>query len=439
MRLLLVLATLASLIAAPVAAQPVLRVHDVVEGDLASTDSALQDGSRYDTYRFLAKPGHVYYLYLFGNFEGWLDVGRQLGSGCGAVCARAEDDDEPGSTVAMQFVPERPGIHLVRAGAVPGATGGYRIALEEQEVHESVADSLWPGADTLAADPLPDLADAQPAGLPPLIAGEPREGFLDTARADVNGRTFGSWRYVGQAEETITVTMESDAFDTMLRVLMEGDAGWQQLAFDDDGGEGSNSAVTVRLPRNGPYLVEAGSVFEGARGRYTLRLETDGAGATTDAFSAPVVSGEDVVMGPLPADTLPGPGTGVGYETTTFLEDTVHYLVTRIDVAEVLAGELARVDWQDPETGGFFDRWSYQAWAGETVTFRMEGKYLTPELRVGWWRDEVWEPLGTLEESPASLTSAVTVTFPADGQYEVQTRARFPGDLGPYTLVIERQ
>jgi hypothetical protein len=156
MRLLLLLLTLAVL-AEPAAAQPFIRVRDFVSGDLAAGDSVLPDGSRYDTYRFRAAPGEVYYLYLFADFEGWLDVGSRPGPGYGGACVRAEDDGKAGSTVAMQFIPERPGMYLVRAGGMRGAAGGYQLTLESQEVAEEVADSLWPGADTLGlpADSLP--------------------------------------------------------------------------------------------------------------------------------------------------------------------------------------------------------------------------------------------------------------------------------------------
>ena len=125
MRLALLLISVLLLFAEPAAAQPFIRVRDFVDGELAAGDSVLPDGSRHDTYRFRAQPGEVYYLYLFAEFEGgWLDVGSRLGPACGAVCVRAEEDGEAGSTVMMQFIPERPGTHVIRAGGARGHGSG---------------------------------------------------------------------------------------------------------------------------------------------------------------------------------------------------------------------------------------------------------------------------------------------------------------------------
>jgi hypothetical protein len=292
--------------AEPAGAQPFIRVRDFVAGEIAAGDSVLQDGSRYDTYRFRARPGEVYYLYLFAEFEGWLDVGSRPGPGCGGACVRAEDDGEAGSTVAMQFIPERPGTYVIRAGGMRGEAGGYQLTMESQEVHESVADSLWPGADTLGlpVDSLPDpaiyagtdtvvattpvtadtmrgfasvtvLADSAQEAAVPIMAGERRVGELTIwDRQHVEDYAyFDLWSYQGPAGETVTLRMSSDDLYTELRVGWYPYGLWEEIGSDDDSGDGPSSELTVTFPADGEYHVLAKTLFAADKGRYTLSAE----------------------------------------------------------------------------------------------------------------------------------------------------------------------
>jgi hypothetical protein len=67
--------------------------------------------------------------------------------------------------------------------------------------------------------------------------------------------------------------MASDAFDTELRVLHRVDGAWRELAEDGDGGEGTNSELTLTLPAAGEYLVMARALRPGETGPYTLTLD----------------------------------------------------------------------------------------------------------------------------------------------------------------------
>lgn len=133
---------------------------------------------------------------------------------------------------------------------------------------------------------------------------------------------------------------------------------------------------------------------------------------------------------------IPAYGYGIPSHGIITAADTVPNAATPIRAGDVLRGELTAADPQDSTLNRHLDRWSFQGRAGETVTFLMEGDTFDPEVRVGRWREGEWEPLGTPVATDASLTSVVNVTFPEDGEYEIQARARFPGSLGPYTLSV---
>lgn len=75
------------------------------------------------------------------------------------------------------------------------------------------------------------------------------------------------------ADETITITLTSDEFDTYIEVF---DGSGNSLNFDDDGGDGTNSALEFTAPGAGTYTLLVRSFFGTADGEYTLAVSGDG-------------------------------------------------------------------------------------------------------------------------------------------------------------------
>ncbi|NJN86596.1 MAG: tetratricopeptide repeat protein [Leptolyngbyaceae cyanobacterium SL_7_1] len=76
------------------------------------------------------------------------------------------------------------------------------------------------------------------------------------------------YTFSGTAGQSITITMTSDEFDTVIELL---DAQGQQVAFNDDYARTLNSTIVTTLPRTGTYKVLARS-FSGAGGRYVITV-----------------------------------------------------------------------------------------------------------------------------------------------------------------------
>jgi hypothetical protein len=93
-----------------------------------------------------------------------------------------------------------------------------------------------------------------------------RQAVGDSAYLDL-------FSFRGRGEETVVIRMASDAFDTELRVLRRMEGAWAELADDDNGGEGTNSELTLTLPAAGEYLVMAKALRAGKTGPYTLTLD----------------------------------------------------------------------------------------------------------------------------------------------------------------------
>ncbi len=79
--------------------------------------------------------------------------------------------------------------------------------------------------------------------------------------------------YEGQAGQTITVTMDSAAFDCYL-VLVDEDN--NVLVEDDSGGDGSNARLQYTLPADGLYTIIARGYYAAERGIFTLTFDVSG-------------------------------------------------------------------------------------------------------------------------------------------------------------------
>ncbi|MBE7382005.1 MAG: PPC domain-containing protein [Leptolyngbya sp. SIO1E4] len=90
-----------------------------------------------------------------------------------------------------------------------------------------------------------------------------------------DGSLFDRYTFEGQAGQFVTITLDSEEFDTYLELL---DGSENLLAADDDRDfTTTNSAISIALPETGTYQVIVNSFWMGEQGSYTLVVQ----GATT--------------------------------------------------------------------------------------------------------------------------------------------------------------
>lgn len=155
------------------------------------------------------------------------------------------DDDSGGSLNAMihRFVLPNSGIHNIVAMSYGGGEGGdYTLELQRTD-----------------SDRDPDE-----------IGGGTIESG-DSLTQDLQAWTGDVWLFSGQEGDRVTISMQSDEFDTMLEI-------WgpdlMRAEYDDDGGDGTNSEIEgFRLPASGTYSIVARGYGPGERGSYRLSLD----------------------------------------------------------------------------------------------------------------------------------------------------------------------
>lgn len=130
---------------------------------------------------------------------------------------------------------------------------------------------LSAGVAVASAAAVPAVATAQTAAAQAAIQiGVPIEGALDTSD-DAGDRGFAdNYTFQASAGQSVLIQMGSASFDTYLEVY---DANGTRIAYDDDGGDGTNSTMIFTAPSAGPYTIAATSYSSGTTGAYTLSVD----------------------------------------------------------------------------------------------------------------------------------------------------------------------
>ena len=127
-----------------------------------------------------------------------------------------------------------------------------------------------------------------------LIAADPKDRVLTQSHCK-------TYTYKMVQGRTYQIDLMSRDFDAFLRLETPGG---QQVAADDDGGEGLNSRIVYRAPQTGDFQIFAMSLGGGSTGKFTLivRDVTDPAQAKNKAVQLKLEKGQAVYNGNLGAN-----------------------------------------------------------------------------------------------------------------------------------------
>ncbi|WP_299171445.1 PPC domain-containing protein [uncultured Brevundimonas sp.] len=264
--------------ASPVLAQDAqaLRIGASVNGALTDGDAAAtgDDDYRYDDYRFEARVGQRLEAVLrSSDFDAYLAL-----YAVGSDDPLAEDDDGlgEGTDARLRFTPEARGTYILRARTLSGQDGGdYSLSLSERPAPPRAPR---PSAIRLGSELTGELTDRDPE--------------------QEDGGHYDAYGFRAAAGQRVVVTLESEAFDPLVRIGRMNGPDFVELAQNDDGpDDGLNSRLVFTVPEAGEYVIRA-TALEDGEGRYTLGL----AEAPPAPPAKPIVIG-DSLTGALGDDT----------------------------------------------------------------------------------------------------------------------------------------
>lgn len=252
-----------------------IRVGETVNGSLTSSDSLYPDNSYFKFYQFTAPAGRPVTIDLSSDdFDPVLIIrGSDLRNSI------INDDGGPGcyARVSRTFPSTGPYRILVNTTSTPERQTG-RFSLSITDGSKPVQDSAAATADCQTASTAGSASSSSSSGGSGgehgIDVGQTQQGTL--TRNDVlleHDSTYAqAWTIQGRANQTITIDLESDAFDSYLFLRGPGIEGGRDFQDDDSGGN-CHARLTAMFPQSGEYEIVVNTAGQHyATGAFTLSV-----------------------------------------------------------------------------------------------------------------------------------------------------------------------
>ncbi|MCB9507716.1 MAG: pre-peptidase C-terminal domain-containing protein [Myxococcales bacterium] len=334
------------------------------DGALDDSDDRLRSGELADQYVYDGQAGERLSLRLSSSdFDPYLLV-----RGPGGYTQDNDDLRDGALDAGLDITLPATGRYLVVATSFqPGESGRYALAVTNGEANTVVGQTL--------------------------AIGRPISGTLssdDPVRS--SGQHVQTWTFRGTAGQSVTLDLQSSAFDTLLTLRTPGG---DEQSNDDISQRDTNSRVHANLLESGEYTVAVSSYAPGAVGAYTLTLAL----ADSPTVEDPLVQGEG--------------GGSIGFD-------------------QPVSGRLTRRD-ATLDSGEFVDTYTFTGRAQQGVTISMESTQFDTYLMLRGPGDLT---LDNDDGFSQGTNSRLEASLPVDGEYTILATSYQPGEDGRYTLSL---
>jgi len=256
-------------ITGPLAAIPTIRVGETINGTISASDSLYPDNSYFKFYQFTAPAGRPVTIDLSSDdFDPVLIVrGEDLDNSI------INDDGGPGcyARVSRTFPSTGPYRILVNTTASPERqTGRFSLSITDGSKPVQEGSAATADCQSSSSSSTPSHA-ATPSHS--IEVGQTQPGTL--TRNDVlltSDSTYAQpWTIQGRAGTTITIDLESDAFDSYLFLRGPGISGGRDFQDDDSGGN-CHARLTATFPQTGEYEIVVNTADHYATGAFSLSV-----------------------------------------------------------------------------------------------------------------------------------------------------------------------
>lgn len=212
------------------------QVQDSLDGNSGILPA---DNSYFNAYSFEGSAGQQVVIDMASNeFNPYLILLTPNG-----VALAQDDDSGGGGNSQLNVTLPDSGTYIILANSyAPGETGNYLLQLAAASANTQQSQSILQ-----------------------------TEGILNGGSPTLqDGSFYEEHSFQGDAGQTVTISLESNEFDTYLILLGPND---QLLAENDDAASGThNSTLTITLPITGTYRVIANAYEPSEQGRYLLTV-----------------------------------------------------------------------------------------------------------------------------------------------------------------------
>jgi hypothetical protein len=354
-------------------AYPVIRPGQDVNAELPGEGPSLGFRGVFHAYEFDAVAGNRYDIAVrSSDFDPYVRVGQSVN---GITDFLLDDDDSGEGTDALaSFSPPAAGRYIVIVQAVGSRRGAYTLGITEAVGEGDAPEDVGTGL---------SRATQVPPGVPTIETG-------DTIRGTLRGAAFYNLR--ATAGQSLLLELSSADFDTYLAIGRTANGEFEQIAYDDDAGEGTDSRLRFTVPADGEYTIRV-TAFSSGDGDYTLVASTR----------------------ERPARMEPGrlqPGVAVNGELT--------------DDSPVLDSLYPH------------DEWLLDATANARYVVNLGSEEFDTYLVVGRNTGSGFVELGRDDDSGDGTNSRLAFNAPETGEYVIRARP-FSSGRGAYTLLVEER
>ena len=247
-----------------------IQVGETVNGALTSADSIFPDTTYFKVYWFSPPAGRDVTIDLSSDeFDPMLIIG-------GGDLDRpiVNDDGGPGCSSRVVHAFSGRGPYRIRVNTTTEPhlqTGNYTLSITEgaKPVQERGNSDCQPPRGTGGAQTGRSSGSASRS----ITVGQSQQGSL--SRDDVlltHDSTYAqSWTIQGSAGTTVTIDLESDAFDSYLFLRGPGISGGRDFQDDDSGGN-CHARLTATFPQTAEYEIVVNTADHYATGAFTLSV-----------------------------------------------------------------------------------------------------------------------------------------------------------------------
>jgi hypothetical protein len=220
------------------------------------------------------------------------------------------------------------------------------------------------------------------------ISPDTRIQFGDVVDGALSDTHVATYRFDGEAGQTVTIVATSGEFDIFLTLS---DSSGSELVSDDDSAGNLNARIeNFTLPASDSYTITVSSFAQGASGAFTLILESVEPSGQPTPTPAPMSTGNTIRIG----ETING-SLRAGQQSTTY---------------------------------------TFEGRSGQSVTITVRSEAFDTYLRVS---DPQGVELAYDDDGGGNLDSRINLfRVPADGVYTISVES-YDGNSGGFTLAIE--
>lgn len=381
------------------------------DGSLGAADPTLGDGARFHSYSFEAIPGRTVRAALqAAAFDPYLALFRVDDDSL--VRVAADDDGGEGTNALIEWPVDRGGRHVLVVTAFSQTSTGAYSMLFEQGTAETRDRFIAAARASAVRGEIGQalVGEHRPLQIGHTIAAEMAVG---APRLGARGR-FHTYRFNGNANDRVVVTLESEQFDPYLYLVHVNGTTPVILGTDDDGGDGTDARLVATLPATGEYLVIAtafGGADSTAVSRYELRLAP-----CDDACAAAAEAGSGE------ASLLPTPALTSAPRRA-------------LELGVPVRGELTVTD-PALADGSRFHAYSFEATAGASLRVSVEAEAFDPIVALYRTEGDSLFLVASDDDGGEGLNALLAWTVDRPGSYVLMARAVSPESTGSYTLTV---